>query len=66
MYLHQYFDDHNSVRLKNSAQDVYAYDHALKFSILQENPWLKQTETPTANFICKLLSSWWYNLSCVI
>ena len=43
----QFFDDYNSGRLKkNSAQDVYAYDHALKFSILQENPSLKQTETP--------------------
>ena len=31
---------------KNSAQDIYAYDHALKFSMLQENPSLKQTETP--------------------
>ena len=30
---------------KNGTQDVYAYDHALKFSILQENPSLKQTET---------------------
>ena len=35
---------------KNGAQDVYAYDHALKFSILQENPSLKQTETPNCEF----------------
>ena len=38
---------------KNGAQDIYAYGDAVKFSILQENPSLKQTE----NFICKLLSS---------
>ena len=65
MYLHhQFFDDHNSVRLKKQQSRclvMYAYDHALKFSILQENPSLKQTETPTAstsssiaNFVCKL------------
>ena len=47
LYQHQLFDDHNSVHLKKTGtQDVYAYDHALKFSILQENPSLKQTETP--------------------
>ena len=49
---------------KNGAQAIYTNDYALKFSILQENPSLKQTETP--NFMCKLLSSWWYNLRCVI
>ena len=45
--IHQFFDDHNSVRLKKQRpRSLYAYDHSLKFSILQENPSLKQTETP--------------------
>ena len=29
-----------------STRRLYVYDHALKFSILQLNPSLKQTETP--------------------
>ena len=39
LYQHKFFDDHNS-------QDVYMYDHTLKFIILQENPSMKQTKTP--------------------
>ena len=45
MNQHKFFDDNNSVHLKNGTQDVHAYDLTMRFNILQENPSLKQTET---------------------